>query len=36
MLSSIARSSSVNVIGVASWMFMNYLNHDSRSSDSQY
>ena len=36
MLSSTARSSSVNMIGVASWMFIHPLNHDSAASDSRY
>jgi hypothetical protein len=36
MPSSTARSSAVNSIGVASWMFIQYLNHDSRSGDSRY
>ncbi len=36
MPSSTVRSSSVKMIGVASWVFIQYLNHDSTSSDSQY
>jgi hypothetical protein len=36
MPSSTARSAAVNSIGVASWMFIQYVNHASPSGDSRY